>query len=67
MIDVPLDPLAAASLEMTADFAPLLYGLCGMVVVSAVGILMSVLGSRLRWTRRAPHSPDLLAPTPKAS
>jgi hypothetical protein len=66
MIDVPLAPLAAASLEMTADFAPLLYGLCGLVIMSALGILLSALGPRLRRRRRAPHPSDFLAPAPEA-
>jgi hypothetical protein len=68
MMFVTIAPIAAASLDMTAALAPLLYGLCGAVGVSALGILLSALGPRLSWQRRTREPvPTLLTPAHRAS
>jgi hypothetical protein len=63
-----LTPLAAASLDMTAALAPLLYGLVGLVGVSALGILVSALLPRFTWERRTREAvPPVFTPAHKAS
>jgi hypothetical protein len=46
MVGFDMFPVAAASLDMTAALAPLLLGLCGLVGLSAVGIVVS---ARAAW------------------
>ena len=41
MFGFDIFPIAAASLDMTADLAPLLSGLCGLLGLSAAGIAAS--------------------------
>jgi hypothetical protein len=63
-----LTPIATASLDMTAALAPLLYGLCGLVGISALGIVLSSVVPRLSWQQRTTQPvPGFLRPTPKAS
>lgn len=50
--DLNLFPMAAASLDMTADFAPLLFGLLGLFGLSAVGIVLSAVPPWVRQKRR---------------
>ena len=45
-------PSAAASLDMTADFAPLLFGLVGLLGLSAAGIVLSAVLPWMRQKRR---------------
>ncbi|MGE0825958.1 MAG: hypothetical protein AB7G75_22405 [Candidatus Binatia bacterium] len=52
MSGLDLYPIAAASLDMTAELAPLLYGLCFLVVLSAAGIAFSALRPWLQHERR---------------
>lgn len=54
-----LFPVAAASLDMTADFAPLLFGLSGLVGLSAAGIALTAVLPRVRqaWRTGAAATP----------
>jgi threonine/homoserine efflux transporter RhtA len=62
-----LAPIAAVSLDMTAALAPLLYGLCGLVGVSALGIMISALLPRLTWERRTTEAvPTFFTPAHRA-
>lgn len=47
-----LSPIAAASLDMTAGFAPLLFGLQGLLGLSAAGIVLSAVLPWMRQKRR---------------
>jgi len=50
-------PSAAASLDMTADFAPLLFGLLGLLSVSAAGIVLSAVLPWMQQKRRTAAAP----------
>jgi hypothetical protein len=61
-------PIAAVSLDMTAALAPLLYGLMGLVGLSALGIVLSCVAPQLSWPRRTVQPwPGLLRPAHKLS
>ena len=62
MSGLVLYPIASASLDMTAELAPLLYGLCFLVALSAAGIVVSVLRPWLQRERRV-----IATPAPAAS
>lgn len=59
MFGFDLFPLAAASLDMTADFAPLLSGLYGLLGLSAAGIVASAVSFWIRNSRRTAASPTV--------
>ena len=61
MFGFDMFPIAAASLDMTADFAPLLSGLGGLLGLSALGIVMSAVSFWLINPRRTTASPTVTA------
>ena len=61
MFGFDIFPIAAASLDMTADFAPLLSGLCGLLGLSAVGIAASAVSFWILNLRRTAASPTVTA------
>ena len=64
MFGFDMFPIAAASLDMTADFAPLLSGLGGILGLSAVSIAVSTVSFWILNSRRTAASPTVtdLAP-----
>ena len=61
MFGFDIFPVAAASLDMTADFAPLLSGLYGLLVLSAGAIVVSAVSFWLLNSRRTAASPSVSA------
>ena len=61
MFGFDIFPVAAASLDMTADFAPLLSGLYGLLGLSAGAIVAIAVSSWLLNSRRTAASPSVTA------
>jgi hypothetical protein len=61
MFGFDIFPVAAASLDMTADFAPLLSGLGSLLGLSAVGIVVSAVSFWLLNSRRTAASSTVTA------
>jgi hypothetical protein len=63
MFGFDIFPVAAASLDMTADFAPLLSGLYGLLGLSAGAIVASAVSFWLLNSRQTAASPSVTAPS----
>jgi hypothetical protein len=61
MFGFDIFPIAAASLDMTADLAPLLSGLCGLLGLSAAGIVVSAVAVWILNPQRTAASPPMTA------
>ena len=61
MFGFDIFPVAAASLDMTADLAPLLSGLCGLLGLSAAGIAASAGAAWILHPRRRAATPAVKA------
>jgi|GEM_PF-3770276 len=61
MFGFDIFPIAAASLDMTADLAPLLSGLCGLLGLSAAGIVVSAVSLWRLTPRRTAAIPPATA------
>ena len=59
MFGFDIFPVAAASLDMTADFAPLLSGLYGLLGLSAGAIVVSAVSFWLLNSRRTAADPSV--------
>lgn len=53
-------PFAAANIDLAADFAPLLWGLCGLLWLSAAGIAINAISS---WRSHSRLTANLSAAT----
>ena len=67
MFGFDIFPIAAASLDMTTDFAPLLSGLYGLLGLSAAGIALSAMSLWIFNPRRTSASPTVTASSDFAS
>ena len=66
MFGFDIFPIAAASLDMTADLAPLLSGLCGLLGLSAIGIVVSAVSFWLFNLQRTVVTPTATASSDRA-